>query len=250
MKRPWHRRCLALLVVAGILLLAFAARRPALWLAGRWLDVSGPPQKADAVVLLNGSINTRPFVAAALVHGGWAPKIIMSTVVSHPAEESGAVPPSSEINFRIFEYGGVPRTSVVCRDNKATTTFDEAKAVAEYLDDHPAKRLLVVTEAPHTWRARWIFQRLLADRPVEIVMVAAPPYGFENETWWRSEMGFLFVVTEYFKLFFYGLRYGWLGYEIAGVAAVIFLLRACFSRRRKLSHGEVPERDVPAPRSA
>ena len=63
-------------------------------------------------------------------------------------------------------------------DSKAKTTFDEAQAVADYLAVHPAKRLLIVTEGPHTRRARWIFRRLLADRPVEIEMVSAPADGF------------------------------------------------------------------------
>ena len=57
---------------------------------------------------------------------------------------------------------------------------------------------------------------------------------FENGNWWQSEEGFLFVVSEYFKLFYYGIRYGWLGYEIVGGAAVVIFLAAWFSRRRKL----------------
>ena len=197
--------------------------------------MGGPPQKADAVVLLNGGLNTRPFVAAALVHGGWAPKILLNTVAAHPSEISGAVPPYFEITLKVLDYGGVPRDRVVLLDSAAATTFDEAKAVADYLADHPAKRLMIVTEGPHTRRARWIFQRVLAGRPVEIEMVSAPADEFDSENWWRSEEGFLFVVSEYFKLFYYGLRYGWLGYEIAGGVAVMIFLSAWFSRRRKLN---------------
>ena len=47
--------------VGGILILVFATRERTLPLLARWLDVGGPPQKADAVVLLNGGLNTRPF---------------------------------------------------------------------------------------------------------------------------------------------------------------------------------------------
>jgi len=203
------------------------------WVA-RWLDVGSPPQKADAVVLLNGGLNTRPFVAAALVHGGWAPKILLNTVAAHPSEISGAIPPFFEINSKAFEYGGVSRDRVVCLDSAVNTTFDEAKAVADYLTDHPAKRLMIVTEGPHTRRSRWIFQRVLTGRPVEIVLISAPAEGFENENWWRSEAGFLFVVSEYFKLFYYGLHYSWLGYEIVVSVAVMIFLCTWFLRRRKL----------------
>ena len=161
--------------------------------AGRWLDVGGPPQKADAVVLLNGSLDTRPFVAAALVHGGWAPKILLNTVAAHPIQVSGAVPSFFDITLKVLDYGGVSPDRVVRLDSAAKTTFDEAKAVADYLAEHPLEKLMIVTEGPHTRRARWIFERVLADRPVEIVMVSVPADGFDNENWWRSEAGFLFV---------------------------------------------------------
>jgi uncharacterized SAM-binding protein YcdF (DUF218 family) len=232
MKGPWRRWWL-IVAIGGMLMLVFAMRPQTLPLLARWLDVGGPPQKADVVVLLNGSLNTRPFVAAALVHGGWAPKILLNTVAPHPSQVSGVVPPFCEMNLRILDYGGVPRDRIVLLDSAAATTFDEAKAVADFLTDHPAQRLMIVTEGPHTRRARWIFQRVLAGRPVEVMMVSGPADEFENETWWRSEAGFLYVVSEYFKLFYYGLRYGWLGYEVVGGVAVLILLRVWFLRGRK-----------------
>jgi uncharacterized SAM-binding protein YcdF (DUF218 family) len=232
------RRIWLFLAVGGLLLLAFATRQRTLpWLA-RWLDVGSRPQKADAVVLLNGSLNVRPFFAAALVHGGWAPEIWLNTVAAHPNQESGAIPPFFEINLKVLEYGGVPTERIVRLDSDARTTFDEAKAVADYLVDHPVQRLMILTEGPHSRRSRWIFQHLLADRQIEIAMVSAPTDEFDNENWWQSEAGFLFVVSEYFKLFFYGLRYGRLGYEIVAGLAVMILFYAWFSQwRKRFSHG-------------
>jgi uncharacterized SAM-binding protein YcdF (DUF218 family) len=236
MKLP-RRRWWAVIAVVGILILVYALKQSTLPLLARWLDVGGPPQKADAVVLLNGSLNTRPLVAAALVHGGWAPRILLNTVAPHPNEISGALPSSLEINLKILDYGGVARDRVVALDSAARTTFDEAQAVANYLASHPLQKLMIVTDGPHTRRSRWIFQRLLADRPVEILVYSGPTDEFDSDNWWRSEAGFLYVVSEYLKLFFYGLRYGWLGwlgYEIVIGTAVMFFLLAWFLRRRKL----------------
>jgi uncharacterized SAM-binding protein YcdF (DUF218 family) len=201
--------------------------------AGRWLDVGGQPQRADAVVLLNGGYNTRPFVAAALVRGGWTPKVLLSTGGLHAMEADGALPRSHEIALRVLEYGGVQRSEVALLDVSVNTTYDEAKAVADYLAVHPAKRLLLVTEAPHTRRSRWIFERVLAKQSPEIAVVSAPTDGFDYSVWWRSEDGFLFVVSEYFKLFFYALCYGWLGYEIVAAVVAALILRVWFRRRRK-----------------
>jgi len=200
---------------------------------GHWLDVGGPPQTADAVVLLNGGENTRPFVAAALVRGGWAPKVILNTVALHPVEQSRAIPPSHEIALRVMEYAGVAREHVEQLGTSAQTTFDEARGVAAYLDSHPMKRLLLVTEAPHTRRARWIFRRIMGNQNVEISVVSAPPDGFDLGTWWRKEEGVLFVVSEYFKLLYYALCYSWLGCEIAILLVTIAALRTWFRRRRK-----------------
>jgi uncharacterized SAM-binding protein YcdF (DUF218 family) len=237
MKSAWRRRWW-IFAVAGILIVACTINRWTLPMLARWLDVGSSPQKADAVVLLNGSWNTRPLVAAALVHGGWAPKLILNTVAAHPSQLSGAVPPYFDIAMKALDYGGVPRDRVVRLDSAASTTFDEAKAVADYLTDHPAKRLIVVTEGPHSRRARWIFQRVLAGRPVEILMFSGPAEEFDNENWWQCEAGFLYVVSEYFKLFFYCVRYGWLAYELIGAAMAIVFLLAWFWRRRQLVENE------------
>jgi uncharacterized SAM-binding protein YcdF (DUF218 family) len=231
--KKW-RRTIAWMVVAVVTVLLLTLNsRALLSAAGRWLDVGESPQRADAVVLLNGGYNTRPFVAAALVRGGWCPKVLLSTCAPHALEAEGVLPTSQKIVLRVLEYGGVQQSEVTLLDVSATTTYDEAKGVAEYLVTHPAKRLLVVTEAPHTRRARWIFERVLGAQRPEITIVSAPTEGFDYAVWWRSKDGFLFVVSEYLKLFFYALRYGWLGYEIAAAIVVMLILRVWFRWRRK-----------------
>jgi uncharacterized SAM-binding protein YcdF (DUF218 family) len=222
------------LLVAVILILLVVLSPGNLPRAAQWLDVGGPPKKADAVVLLNGSYSIRPFVVAALVHGGWAPKVLLNTVADHPDQTESVIPHSFDISVKTLAYGGVDRHQIERLDTAASTTFDEAQGVANYLAEHPARRLLIVTEGPHTRRARWIFQRVLAGLPVEIVMVSAPSDEFNNANWWRSEAGFLFVVSEYLKLFYYALRYGWLGYQMVVGSVLGLLIFAWFWRHRKL----------------
>jgi uncharacterized SAM-binding protein YcdF (DUF218 family) len=229
-------RLVLFFALGGILILATLLNPWALPRAAKWLDVGRPPQKADAVVLLNGSFNTRPFVAAALVHGDWAPKLLLNTVADHPNQANCVIPRSFDINVKVLQYAGLPRDRIVRLDSDAATTYDEAQGVAGYLAEHPAKRLMIVTEGPHTRRARWIFEQVLADQQVEILMVTAPSDEFDNSNWWRTEFGFLFVTSEYFKLFYYGVRYSWLGYQIiVGIAlAMAMAIYAWFVRHRKL----------------
>jgi uncharacterized SAM-binding protein YcdF (DUF218 family) len=230
-----------ILAAGFVAILGTALASPAVLSAlGRWLDVGRPPQKADVVVLLNGSYNTRPFMAAALVHGGWAAKVVLNTVALHPIQADGAIPPSHEIALKVMEYGGLARNNVVLLDTSATTTFDEAAGVAKYADAHNVKRLLLVTEGPHMRRSVWIFQKVLAGRGIEVIPVSAPTDDFDFAVWWRSEEGFLFVVSEYLKLLFYSLRYGWLAYEIIAVVTIIVIARAWFWRRRQRTCNHPP----------
>ncbi len=233
MKRA-TRRLLSIATAIGLMLLLWGVHRSLFTHASTWLDVGTPPQKADAVVLLNGGANTRPFVAAALVRGRWAPRLLFSTleydrVVSRP----GDFPTSREINLRILDHCRVPRRDIEVLDGWASTTFDEAKAVAAYLNTHvEVRRLLVVTDWPHTRRADWIFRHVFAARPsVDIRMVSAPMDEFQSDNWWRSELGFIFVLSEYLKLFFYAVWYGWLGYELLLATGVAIFLRWRLRRR-------------------
>ena len=91
-----RRRTVYWIVAAGIIAVLVLAldSRALLSAAGSWLDVGGKPRQADAVVLLNGGYNTRPFVAAALVRGGWAPKVLLSTCALHALEADGSIPSS------------------------------------------------------------------------------------------------------------------------------------------------------------
>lgn len=230
-----RRQCLgiAIALVSIAIFVSWLNWRALLAAVGCGLDVGKTPRAADAVVLLNGGENTRPFIAAALVTGGWAPKVILNTVRLHQIQESGAVPPSHEIAVRVMEYAGLSRDQVEQLSTSAQTTFDEARGVATYLDTHPMKRLILVTEAPHTRRAEWIFHHVLSNRNVGIMVVSAPPDGFNLSTWWQREDGLLFVLSEYLKLFFYTFRYGWLGYEIVLILAALFVLQTWFRWRRK-----------------
>src|SRR5208283_4352471 len=117
-----------ILGIGAVVILAVAVGLCNLPWAARWLDVGTSPQSADVIVLLNGGVNTRPFVAAALVRGGWAPKILLNTVTAHASERSGAVPPSFVITLKALDYCNVAVDRVVILDSLAATTFDEAKA--------------------------------------------------------------------------------------------------------------------------
>lgn len=154
------------------------------WVA-RWLDV-GAPQGADAIMLLTGDAETRPFAAAALWKAGWAPRILISTVARDPQHERTSIPADDELNLRVLWACGVPPSAVSVLDGQAASTYDEALAAAAYLGRSAPQRLLVVTNGFHARRARWIFRRVLAGRAARITLVAAAKDDLPAEAWWQS----------------------------------------------------------------
>src|SRR5262252_6805294 len=91
--RRWLRRLrrfAVCLLVFCVLLSAFYLLRSSILsgLASAWI-VNDAPQKADAIVLLGGGLETRPFAAAKLYRDGFAPRILIVRARSSPTDDLG-----------------------------------------------------------------------------------------------------------------------------------------------------------------
>jgi uncharacterized SAM-binding protein YcdF (DUF218 family) len=94
----------------------------------------------------------------------------------------------------------VPPAAIVQLPDEVNSTADEARSLARYLDEHPERRVAVVTNDYHTRRACWIFRAELGDRAADLAFFAAPTDGFDTGNWWRSEEGWCCYCNEYVKL--------------------------------------------------
>jgi len=221
----------ALCFIAIVAALCWATYPRLLRAAANWLDVGESPRRADYVMVLNGGEDTRPFAAAALVKAGWARRVLVAAVAPTPPVLDRIIPPYHELNRQVLIRRGVPAADVVILPGAAATTYDEAVALAAFLQKRPHARVLVVTNDYHTRRSRWVFARVLADRAGQVSFVSAPTDEFPIDRWWRSQLGFLAITTEYLKLAFYAASYGCLGYWLA--ACGVLALVAGWIRRRE-----------------
>jgi uncharacterized SAM-binding protein YcdF (DUF218 family) len=204
-RRPRLRR-LAVALLVAFLLGAYLARGWLLPPVAYFLDVSEPPRPVDAVLVLGGGADDRPFVAAALVRAGLARRVLVSSVQLSPENEDGLVPPEHEVTRRALLARGVPAEDIVLLPGACGSTQDEARALAHFLDAEPDTRVAVVTHGLHTRRARRLFRRVLGGRSGQVMFVAAPCDRFSADDWWRSEDGFSAYATEYLKLITSDLR--------------------------------------------
>ena len=100
---------LVLAVAAAVLVGVYMSRGYLLPPMAYWLDVGGPPRRADYVMVLPGDANVRPFVAAALVKAGLAGRVLVPKTESAPEVDDGIYPSSDELIGLCWCIAAFPR---------------------------------------------------------------------------------------------------------------------------------------------
>jgi hypothetical protein len=120
---------------------------------------------ADAIVILVGSSLIRVTEASDLFSNGYADQIIL---VQDYGEHNEA-----EEAWLYAQKLGVPADRITVLPGPAKSTWDEAKAVRDYLAERPEIRtLILVTSREHTRRARIAFQRMLSCLERDVLLIS------------------------------------------------------------------------------
>lgn len=204
------RRSKAITVAVAILLLlcfGWLFRVSLLQGAARLWIISDEPLQADAIVILGGGINTRPVAAAQLYHAGWAKQVLLMQPERSTIVKLGLVMDYGTITRKILEVENVPESAIALIEPQVTSTFEEAEALNLWVNQHQAKRLLIVTDIFHTRRARWILNRKLKETGVELRMMATPLLYYDSSNWWQDEDGLIDFQNEIIKSAVYKWRY-------------------------------------------
>jgi uncharacterized SAM-binding protein YcdF (DUF218 family) len=206
--RKWPRR---LLWLAGFCFLfsafCFVFRAPLLTgLATAWV-INEPLHKADAIVILGGDLDSRPFGAAVLYKQGLAPRIIHLDVKFEPENLLGLGQSEPELTRQILVKNGVPESALTLIGHRVTNTWEEAEALRNWMQTNAVRNVIVATDLFHTRRARWLFKKELAPLHAQVQMasVVNPHYAISN--WWQSEIGLVSFQNEWIKLPYYWLKY-------------------------------------------
>lgn len=207
----WRRRCIAILgVVAGVMgmvVLAYLFRAPlCLAYADLWI-VNQPAQKADAIFVLGGGLQFRPFVAADFYHAGLAPKILISHAKPSPTDELGLTTQEKDLMRKVLLAKQVPERAIEEIGSNVTSTVEETLALRDWALRHKVRRVLVPTDIAHSRRAKFIFDRQLKGAEVEIVVTAIEPREYQRVNWWQKEEGIIAFQNELVKYLLYVWRY-------------------------------------------
>jgi uncharacterized SAM-binding protein YcdF (DUF218 family) len=207
LRRRWRRAMIGLAMVALAVGVAWLEHESILrHIASRWA-VSDELAHADAIVVLGGDIDVRPFAAAALYKQGYADKILVSNIQFGKAERLGLVPSNTELNSGVLRKLGVPEAAIVIIGENNSSTQQEAVAVREWALQSQAKRIIVPTELFAARRTRWIFDQELSPVGVEVVVHAFPSPGYTLADWWRHRYGLIDFNNEVLKYLYYRVKY-------------------------------------------
>ncbi len=195
----------ALLLAPFILLTAVALPR-----LGAWLVVEDPLQKADAIVVLGGTMYERPLEAVELYKEGWAPRVVLIREIGDWGEAlliERKIPYTTavELPIDVMERLGVPRAAIGVLQ-PADSTAEESRHVLALATREKYSRVIIITSKQHTRRSRLAMNRRLAPAGVAVTVRATRFDRADVQRWWANRSTLRFTLFETQRLFGY-----WIG---------------------------------------
>jgi uncharacterized SAM-binding protein YcdF (DUF218 family) len=205
----FRRRPLLILACSflALLIVAWIFRAPLLKAMARFWIVDEPIGVADAVVILGGGLQSRPFAAARFVEQGLTTNVLLMCPLPNASERRGTSPGDCELSRAIMLKKGVPDIYIHFTGTNVTSTFDEARAIRVWASEHHPKVLLIPTDVFHTRRVKWLLQKQLDGLDVDVRVIALEDEYYSRTNWWQNERGFLAFQNEAIKYVLYRWRY-------------------------------------------
>ena len=176
----------------------------AVWHLETWISSPvDPPQRSDVIVSLGGDPGTRVRQALTLYREGWAPRILL---LSEDGSGNADPAPYPDLRGGFLIHNGVPSTAILY-DTSPQTSWAEAIAVRAWMQRRGWRRVIIVSDPPHTRRLSWIWDQVL--RPADLAFLIVPNQSFPLETthWLNRPDAAAFIMSELKKLVYYRLHY-------------------------------------------
>jgi uncharacterized SAM-binding protein YcdF (DUF218 family) len=177
---------------------------------GAWLVVADPLEKADAIVVLGGTMYERPMEAVELYKEGWAPRIYLVRQIADWGEAllvERNFQYTREVDLQIEVMGrlGVPR-EVIGILAQVNSTAEEADHVLALVTREKFSRVIVVTSKQHTRRARLVMNRKVNPAGAAVIVRGSRFDRSDVDRWWTNRSTLRFTLFEIQRLLGY-----WLG---------------------------------------
>jgi len=207
MSKLLKRLFAAFLVLCALLIGGYAFRAPLLrGAAGFWI-VNDRLSRADAIVVLGGGRETRPFEAAKLYRQGLAPIILIMNPKPLPTSVLGLTPTDAELTRQILGKQGVPASALVILGTEVDSSYEESVALRDWAKTNAIKSVIIPTDIFHTRRVRWLYRKELRGTDIRVSVDAVPVREYTARDWWRKEQGVVAFQNEVLKFAYYWVKY-------------------------------------------
>ncbi len=203
-----------LIVLATATVFAVALHQPLLSALGNLVVYESEEfDHADVAVVLCGIIPGRALQAADLLLESKADRAILTRErMPRPYErlEELGVDYSEhhEINQAVLLKLGVDARRIHVLPEKSSSTWEEALAFRNYVNQHPVESIVITTCQFHSYRAQLNFERALEGSGVRVYSAPSKYCEFSPDTWWkdREQVKRLYVELASLTAFFLGTR--------------------------------------------
>lgn len=198
------KRIVLLLILCGVVVAGWQYEA-ILRAHARFFTVDNAMPGADAILVLGGNNLTRVPKALELHQAGFAPRVLLTTVKPAKQELAHLLPGPREQAERIARHLSIETEFEMLPSGKggATSTFDEAYDLLAFSRQENFRRVIIVTDGFHTRRALLAFSKVRGNSPITIEAAAAENDIFNEDNWWRSDMGIGTYVVEPVKYLVY-----------------------------------------------
>ena len=194
-------------LIAGLLSAFFIFGTIGFRQAGNWLVVFEEPQKANAIVVLMGSVEERIPQAIDLYKAGYASQLLFPD--DYEENPPLILPNGTKLHndaakskYLSLQYS-IPDSVIIVIQGPAINTQAEAEIITAYLENQSSMdTLLLVTSSYHSRRASFIFRNEFASKGLDITLISVPSHysTFEADHWWKSSTSRKTVFYEYVKM--------------------------------------------------
>ena len=205
-----RRKLIAFALFALIIFGLVTYRNSILISVGEYLITQIPLEKADAIVVLGGSVPDRIFEGVNIYKEGYAPIIILTKGPKPEGYDEMlrlgiSVPEGHDLNLIVAEKLGVPESSMIIIDKRADSTYSELQTVYDdFLKKEGLKSVILVTSKSHTTRATQIFKHV-TNGEIKVITRPSRYDSFDPTNWWKVRRDMRLTIFEYQKLIHYYL---------------------------------------------
>jgi uncharacterized SAM-binding protein YcdF (DUF218 family) len=154
-----------------------------------------------SILILSGGPFTRIPKALELYKKGYGNRLLLTTLQPLNSKVAHIILTNEQVAKEISKTLAIPAAfeSVPSLKGGATSTFDEAHDLLTFCIKENIKHLIIVTDAFHTRRALYAFNKIFQGSNIKIEAAAALNEIYSEENWWLSDLGISAYLLEPLK---------------------------------------------------